>query len=77
MRSYLLPLTCPRCGCELDHVTRSQPSTGTESCAVAKCSACSREFGVFVQLRLLRAVTEEVREDKRRARRRAALEATR
>lgn len=52
MNGYLIPLVCMDCGGELDHangVTRA----GTEAIAVAKCSACSREFTVSVQLRPL------------------------
>lgn len=52
MIGYLLPIDCPDCGGELDHangVTRA----GTEAIAVAKCSACSREYTVSVQLRPL------------------------
>lgn len=51
MNGYLLPLTCPRCGGELDAVVSSRVNAATACSAVSKCSECSREWQVLVALR--------------------------
>ena len=64
MNGYLLPLTCPHCGGVLDHVN-AVTRAGTEAVAVAKCSTCSREFTVSVQLRPLALPPAQIRADRR------------
>lgn len=51
MNYYVLPLSCPNCGCELDHVASGRVYAGTECSAVNKCGGCGRSWQVFVALR--------------------------
>ena len=52
MNGYLLPVTCPRCGGELDAVTSSKVDQVRTACsAICKCSECSYEWQVSVTLR--------------------------
>lgn len=51
MKAYLLPLDCPACGGEVEHVTSS--SSGTDGIGVVGCPACGVQWYVAVQLRRL------------------------
>lgn len=51
MRAYLLPLDCPACGGEVEHVTSS--TSGTDGTGVVECPACAVQWFVAVQLRRL------------------------
>lgn len=53
MNGYLLPLSCPECAGLLEHVNAGKVNAGSECCAVARCVPCRREYGVFVQVRLM------------------------
>lgn len=64
MNGYLLEVSCAHCGNELDHVN-AVSRAGTESVAVAKCSACSREWIVSVHLRPMVLPSGVVRADRR------------
>lgn len=57
MRSYLLPIVCPHCAGEMDHVNGTT-NAGTEAVGMTKCSQCSREFAVLVHLRQVAAAVD-------------------
>ena len=59
MRRYSIPVSCPWCAAELDHVTSSRVYPGdrcapdraiSQASAVAKCSGCSAEFQLCAAL---------------------------
>ena len=66
MRGYLLPLCCPQCAGEVDHVTSSN-ACGGDARVVCKCSRCSREWLVTVYLRAA-PVPESIRKIDRKRR---------
>lgn len=50
--TFGLPITCHRCGCELNLV-QSIARAGTEAVAIARCSdpACDRTWAISMQMR--------------------------
>lgn len=67
MNGYLLPITCPADGAVLDHVNAVNRQ-GSEAVAVVKCSRCSREWIVSVQLRAHALPPGMLERDRRKAR---------
>lgn len=51
MRAYLLPIDCPACGGEVEHVTSS--TCGTEATGIVECTGCGVQWFVAAQLRRL------------------------
>lgn len=53
MKSFILPVDCPRCGNDLTHIT-SSITTGPETSAISRCPTCTAEWLVRVELLAVR-----------------------
>ena len=51
MTGYLIPVGCPQCQGELEHVTRSRAQVGSEARAIVRCVPCRRRWQLSVFLR--------------------------
>lgn len=47
----MLPISCPGCGGEVEHVTST--TCGTEATGVVECPACQTQWYVAAQMRRL------------------------